>query len=256
MDFTNKIVLITGGTSGIGKAVAKEFAKIGAIVIALTVDQKEKAEAAIKEIGHKAKYIYCDVSNEKQVCDAINTVVKKYGKIDCAFNNAGIGPDGIRMPYQSLTEVVEKTWDVVVDINMKGVFLCLKYELKQMQKQGFGSIVNTSSIGGYKMATGFGAYGPSKAAVLALTELAALENAQYGIRVNVICPGPTKEIELTKNTLASNPKQEQMLTEHVIPMKKLASVKEVSNAVLWLCSDLSSHTTGQKIFIDGGMHIA
>lgn len=160
------------------------------------------------------------------------------------------------MPYESLTEISEKTWDLVVDVDMKGVFLCLKYELLQMQKQGFGTIVNTASIGGYKMAPGFAAYGPAKAAVIALTEMAALENAAFGIRVNAICPGPTMGTELTKNSLSTNPHEEAMLKEHVIPMKKLATTNEVVNAVLWLSSDQASHTTGQKIFIDGGMHIA
>lgn len=160
------------------------------------------------------------------------------------------------MPYESLTEISEKTWDLVVDVDMKGVFLCLKYELLQMQKQGFGAIVNTASIGGYKMAPGFAAYGPAKAAVIALTEMAALENATFGIRVNAICPGPTIGTELTKNSLSTNPHEEEMLKEHVIPMKKLATTQEVVNAVLWLSSKEASHTTGQKIFIDGGMHIA
>lgn len=256
MNFNDKIVVITGGTSGIGKTTAIEFAKRGATVIALTVDCQEIAKKAIEEIGNGAEYLTCDVSKSDQVKDAIDYIVGKYGRIDCAFNNAGIGPDGVRMPYESLTEISEKTWDLVVDVDMKGVFLCLKYELLQMQKQGYGAIVNTASIGGYKMAPGFAAYGPAKAGVLALTEMAAIENAKFGIRVNAICPGPTSGTELTKNTLSSDPKQEEILMEHVIPMKKFATPNEVSNAVLWLCSDYSTHTTGQKIFIDGGMHIA
>lgn len=252
----DKVVVITGGTSGIGKVTAIEMAKRGATVIALTVDRQEVAEQAIVEIGHNAKYIHCDVSSDEQVKNAIEQVVQQYGRIDCAFNNAGIGPDGVRMPYESLTEISEKTWDLVVDVDMKGVFLCLKYELIQMQKQGYGAIVNTASIGGYKMAPGFAAYGPAKAAVLALTEMAAIENAAFGIRVNAICPGPTSGTELTNNTITSDPDQLNVLKEHVIPMKKLATPLEVAQAVIWLCSDLSSHTTGQKIFIDGGMHIA
>ena len=228
MNFKDKVVVITGGTSGIGKQAAIEFSRKGAHVVAFTEDVKK----------------------------AIEEVVLKYGRLDCAFNNAGIGPDGVRMPYESLTEISEKTWDLVVDVDMKGVFLCLKYELLQMQKQGFGTIVDTASIGGYKMAPGFAAYGPAKAAVIALTEMAALENAAFGIRVNAICPGPTMGTELTKNSLSTNPHEEAMLKEHVIPMKKLATTQEVVNAVLWLSSEEASHTTGQKIFIDGGMHIA
>ena len=251
MNFKDKVVVITGGTSGIGKQTAIEFSRKGAHVVAFTVDKEEVCKQAIKEIGNDASYIHCDVSKK-----AIEEVVLKYGRLDCAFNNAGIGPDGVRMPYESLTEISEKTWDLVVDVDMKGVFLCLKYELLQMQKQGFGAIVNTASIGGYKMAPGFAAYGPAKAAVIALTEMAALENAAFGIRVNAICPGPTMGTELTKNSLSTNPHEEAMLKEHVIPMKKLATTQEVVNAVLWLSSDQASHTTGQKIFIDGGMHIA
>lgn len=256
MDFKDKIVIITGGTSGIGKNTAIEFSKRGAKVIALTLDRQEVCEKAIEEIGNGAEYIKCNVASHEDVKSAIEYVVNKYGRIDCAFNNAGIGPDGVRMPYESLTEISVETWDKVVDVDMKGVFLCLKYELLQMQKQGYGAIVNTASIGGYKMAPGFAAYGPAKAAVIALTEMAAIENAANGIRVNCICPGPTGGTELTKNTLASDPAQEEILKEHVIPMKKFATPTEVSNAVLYLCSDLASHTTGQKIFIDGGMHIA
>lgn len=256
MDFENKVVMITGGTSGIGKAAAIAYASQGAHVVALTVDKEEVVKQAIQEIGHDAFAIHCDVSSKANVESAVNTIVEKYGRIDIAFNNAGIGPDGVRMPYESLTEISEETWDKVVDVDMKGVFLCMKYELLQMQKQGFGAIVNTASIGGYKMAPGFAAYGPAKAGVLALTEMAALENAQYGIRVNAICPGPTGGTQLTKNSFDSDPGQENALVEHVIPMKKLATTDEVVNAVLYLSSDLATHTTGQKIFIDGGMHIA
>lgn len=256
MNFKEKVVIITGGTSGIGKQASLAFCKQGATVVALTVDREEVCQETKKEMGDHFDYIYCDVSKENDVKAAINEVVSKYGHIDCAFNNAGIGPDGVRMAYEKITEINEKTWDLVVDVDMKGVFLCLKYELLQMQKQGYGSIVNTASIGGYKMAPGFAAYGPAKAAVIALTEMAALESAAFGIRVNAICPGPTLGTQLTKNTLSTNPHEEEMLKEHVIPMKKLATTNEVVNAVLWLSSDEASHTTGQKIFIDGGMHIA
>lgn len=256
MDFEGKVVVITGGTSGIGKQAAIEYANNGAHVVALTVDKEEIVNKALEEIGHKSIAFHCDVSKSEDVKNALEKVVERYGKIDIAFNNAGIGPDGVRMPYESIVEIDEKTWDLVVDVDMKGVFLCLKYELMQMRKQGYGSIINTASIGGYKMAPGFAAYGPAKAGVIALTEMAALENAAYGIRVNAICPGPTAGTELTNNSFASAPGQEDGLKEHIIPMKKLATTNEVVNAVMFLSSDCASHTTGQKIFIDGGMHIA
>ena len=130
MNFKDKLVVITGGTSGIGKQAAIEFSRIGAHVVAFTVDKEEVCKEAIKEIGNDASYIHCDVSKEEDVKKAIEEVVLKYGRLDCAFNNAGIGPDGVRMPYESLTEISEKTWDLVVDVDMKGVFLCLKYKCK------------------------------------------------------------------------------------------------------------------------------
>lgn len=125
-----------------------------------------------------------------------------------------------------------------------------------MRKQGGGAIVNTASIGGLKMAPNFGAYGPSKAGVVALTQLAALENAKAGIRVNVVCPGPTLETDLMANTLATDPNEEKALREHVIPMGKLGHAIDVARAAVWLCSELSGHITGQSLSVDGGMHIA
>ena len=126
MNFKGKVVVITGGTSGIGKQAAIEFSRKGAHVVAFTVDKEEVCKEAIKEIGNDASYIHCDVSKEEDVKKAIEEVVLKYGRLDCAFNNAGIGPDGVRMPYESLTEISEKTWDLVVDVDMKGVFLCFR----------------------------------------------------------------------------------------------------------------------------------
>lgn len=252
----DKVVVISGGTSGIGKTTAQYLTQKGAIVVILSVDNEKVMQQAIEDIGNHVECMRCDVSNEKEVQVAFEKIIEKYGRIDCAFNNAGVGPDGVRIPYQSLTEVDEKTWDLIVNVDMKGVFICMKYELKQMQKQGYGSIVNTASIGGYRMAPHFGAYGPAKAGVIALTELGAIENAKYHIRVNAICPGPTADTQLTQNTILSHPEQETLFKEQIIPMGKLATSQEVANTVYWLLSDLSSHTTGQKIFIDGGMHIA
>jgi NAD(P)-dependent dehydrogenase (short-subunit alcohol dehydrogenase family) len=140
-------------------------------------------------------------------------------------------------------------------VNLKGVFFCLKHELIQMQKQGGGAIVNNASIGGLKMAPNFGAYGPSKAGVVALTKLAAMENAKAGIRVNVVCPGPTLGTDLMANTLSTDPGEEAALKEHVIPMGKLGQAQDVARAVVWLCSDMAGHTTGQTLSVDGGMHM-
>ena len=254
-EFDSQVVVITGGTSGIGKATAKKFIDEGATTVLLTADSKEIIDQALQELGEKAHAYILDVSNEQEVEKVFTQIVERFKKIDVAFNNAGIGPDGKRIPYQSLVEVETSTWDKIVDVDLKGVFLCMKWELAQMIKQGHGAIVNTSSIGGYKMAPGFNAYGVAKAGVIALGQMAAIENASKNIRVNTICPGPTQGTQLTNNSFSANPNEKEMLESHVIPMKKLGLVEEVAGAVLWLGSSKASHTTGQTLFIDGGMHI-
>lgn len=258
-DIQGKVVLITGGATGMGKATAREFASLGAKVIVTTGHSVEKGEAVARELreqGGDAIFLPCDISSEESVKACIDAIVKKYGRLDCAFNNAGVGPDGVRIPYGPLTEWSTENWDTVMDTNLRGLFFCLKHELIQMQKQGKGAIVNTASIGGLKMAPNFGAYGPSKAGVIALTRTAAIENAKCGIRVNVVCPGPTTGTQLMANTLATNPEEETLLREHVIPMGKLGTAEDVAHAVVWLCSDYAGHTTGQAFSIDGGMHIS
>ena len=257
-DIKDKVVLITGGASGMGRAAALEFASLGAKVIVTTahnIKGGEETVSLIKAREGDAVFIKCDVSREEDVIRTIEKGVEKFGRIDCAFNNAGIGPDGTRIPHLPLTEWNEENWDRIIDTNLKGVFFCLKHELRQMQKQGKGAIVNTASIGGLKMAPHFGAYGPSKSGVIAITRTAAIENARNNIRVNVVCPGPTDGTILMENTLTTNPEEEKLLTEHVIPMGKMGTVMDVARAVVWLCSDFSGHTTGQALCVDGGMHI-
>lgn len=258
-DIQGKVVLITGGATGMGRAAAREFAELGARVVVTTGHSLEKGEAvarALRENGGDAIFLPCDISDEESVKGCVEAVVAKYGRLDCAFNNAGVGPDGVKIPYGPLTQWSTENWDKVVNTNLRGLFFCLKYELLQMQKQGKGAIVNTASIGGLKMAPGFGAYGPSKAGVIALTRTAAMENAKNGIRVNVVCPGPTTGTELMANTLATDPNEEENLKNHVIPMGKLGTAEDVARAVVWLCSDYAGHTTGQALSVDGGMHMA
>lgn len=258
MNFQGKVVIVTGGATGMGRATARKFASLGAKVAVVTghnIAGAQNTVDLIKADGGEAAAFQCDVSNEAQVEAMVAAVVEKYGRIDCAFNNAGVGPDGVRIPFGPITEVTEQVWDTVVDTNLKGVFLCLKHELRQMQKQGGpAAIVNTSSIGGLRMAPGFGAYGPSKAGVVALTQLAARENAAAGIRVNVVCPGPTEGTVLMDNSKSTKPEGEEG-EKGVIPMGKMGTTEDVANAVVWLCSDAAGHTTGQSLSVDGGMHI-
>lgn len=256
-DMKGKVVIVTGGATGMGREAAKEFASVGARVAVVTGHNAaggRETVSQIRQAGGEAEFFQCDVTKEEQVQAMVEAVAAHYGRVDCAFNNAGVGPDGVRIPYGPLTELTEEIWDKVMNVNLKGLFFCLKHELLQMRKQGGGAIVNNASIGGLKMAPNFGAYGPSKAGVIALTKLAALENARAGIRVNVICPGPTTGTDLMNNTLATDPNEEKNLTEHVIPMGKLGTTQDIARAAVWLCSDFSGHITGQALSVDGGMH--
>jgi len=257
-DIQGKVVMITGAATGIGSAAAKEFALLGAKVVVTTGHNITGGQAVADDIiagGGEAVFLQCDVTDEESVKVCIDAVVRQYGRLDCAFNNAGVGPDGVRIPYVPITELSGEDWDLVMDTNLKGLLHCLKYELIQMQKQGKGAIVNTASIGGLKMAPNFGAYGASKAGVIALSRTAAIENAKSNIRINVVCPGPTTGTELMNNSLANNPDEENLLKEVVIPMGKLGTVEDVARAVVWLCSDSAGHTTGQALSVDGGMHM-
>ena len=253
--FQGKVALITGAASGIGRTAVLEFVKRGALVAAADVaDTSETVKTAIETGGNAASFT-CDVADEAQVKKLIEDVATKFGKLDIAFNCAGVGPDGVRFPYTELTETDADDWNKIIAVNLTGTFFCMKHELIQMQKQGFGAIVNTSSTGGHRFAPGFNAYGPSKGGVIALTEMAANENARRGIRVNAVCPGPTCGTQLMNNTLTSDEGAEDVLKNHVIPMGKFGRIEDVVEAVMWLASDSAGHTTGHSLFVDGGMHV-
>ena len=253
--FEGKAAIITGAASGIGRAAAVAFAERGALVAAVDIADAYGTVSAIRKSGGIAESFICDISDEIQVQKMIGDVIVVYGKIDVAFNCAGIGPDGVRLPYLPLTETSAEDWQKIIDVNLTGTFFCLKHELIQMQKQGFGSIVNMSSTGGDRFAPRFHAYGPSKAGVIALTEMAANENARLGIRVNCVCPGPTFGTQMMNNTLSSDSGMEEILIGSVIPMGKFGRMEDVVEAVMWLSSDLAAHTTGHSLFVDGGMHV-
>lgn len=256
-EFKGKVLFVTGAASGMGRAVAVRFGSLGCkvAVAARRPDAGEETVRMVKEAGGDAIFVSCDVSSDESVKAAIDTTVATFGSLDYAFNNAGCGADGAHIPFVPLTEVTEGDWDKVIDTNLKGVFHCLKYELIQMKKQGGGAIVNTASIGGLRMAPMFGAYGPSKAGVIAITQTAAVENAKAGIRVNVICPGPTEGTNLMADSVASGSQDTEFLLSHVIPMGKLGTTDDVADSVVYLCSSMSGHVTGMALPVCGGMQM-
>jgi NAD(P)-dependent dehydrogenase (short-subunit alcohol dehydrogenase family) len=244
-----KVALVTGGASGIGRATALTFVREGAkLVIAdMNADGGQQTVHMIQENGGEATFVQVDVSSATAVEAMISTTVETYGRLDCAHNNAGIGS----RPRVLLHELHEESWDRVLSINLKGVWLCMKYEITQMLKQGGGAIVNTASIMGLVGSwSRSGAYNASKHGVVGLTKTAALEYAQSGIRVNAVCPGYIRT-PLIEEALTSNPEMEaQIVARH--PVGRMGNPEEIAEAVVWLCSDAASFVTGHTMTVDGG----
>ena len=254
-EMQGKVALVTGAASGIGRVAAQLFAREGAKVVVTTdanVRGAEETVGLIREGGGDAVFVKCDVAKETDVEALVAKTVEVYGSLDYAFNNAGIGPDGVRVPVVFVADSPEEIWDRTMSVNLKGVFLCMKHEIRQMLRQGKGAIVNNASVGVFKPLPGFSAYAASKTGLVGLTKAAALEVAASGIRVNVVCPGPTLRTRLQDNLTSANP-QERERTLGVIPMQRLAEPEEVAEAVIWLCSDGASFVTGHVMPIDGGM---
>lgn len=242
----DKVALVTGGAMGIGKTTAQIFAREGARIVVVDIEAGggEETVRLIKEAGGDALFVKCDVTKAMEVKAAIKKTVDTYGRLDCAFNNAGIGIPG------TTVECSEEDWDRVLDVNLKGVWLCMKYELSQMLIQGGGVIVNTSSAGGLIGTPGIAAYTASKHGVVGLTRTAALEHVTAGIRVNAVCPGsvPTPMLDPVVN----HPEMKAML-ESKHPMGRFGTTEEIAEAVVWLCSDRASYVTGVAFPVDGGV---
>ena len=254
-EMRGKTAMVTGGASGIGRVAAVRFAKEGANVVVVTdanVDGAQETVAMIKQAGGEGTFIQCDVSCEDDVAALVEKTVTIYGSLDYAFNNAGIGPDGRRVPVVNIAEMSKDLWDRHLAVNLTGVFLCMKYEMRQMVRQKSGAIVNTSSIGAFKAVPGFGAYDATKSGLFGLTKAAALEGAADGIRVNVLCPGPTSRTLLMDYLTESQPKMKEKFKE-VVPMGRTADPEEMADTVLWFCSNAASFVTGQILSVDGGM---
>jgi NAD(P)-dependent dehydrogenase (short-subunit alcohol dehydrogenase family) len=244
-----KVAFVTGGASGIGRATALTFAREGAKLVVVDMNEEggQQTVHMITENGGEATFVEVDVTSASAVEAMISKTVETYGRLDCAHNNAGIA-GRIRAP---LHECSEDAWDQVLAINLKGVWLCMKYEIPQMLHQGSGAIVNTASIMGLVGSwSGTSAYNASKHGVVGLTKTAALEYATLGIRVNAVCPGYIWT-PLIENALLSRPAMEaQIVSRH--PVGRMGRPEEIAAAVVWLCSDAASFVTGHTMTVDGG----
>lgn len=244
--FEGKIALVTGGGSGIGRATALLFAREGAKCVIADVFEESGKETVrmIKEADGEGIFVKCDVSNAQDVEALINKTIETYGRLDYAHNNAAVVED------MGLTaDLTEELWDRTIDIDLKGVWLCMKYEITQMIKQGRGAIVNMTSGAAVKPALGACAYNAAKAGVLQLTRTAALEYAKAGIRINAVAPGATHTPGLER-ILAAIPEAEQMIKAS--PSGRMALPQEIGEAVVWLCSDAASYVIGSHLVVDGG----
>jgi len=243
-----KIALVTGGGSGIGRATALAFAREGAkVVIAdVVVAGGEETVRLIKAAGGEATFVKADVAKAAEVEALVKKAVETYGKLDCAFNNAGI--EGEIAPTADCTE---ENWHRVVDIDLKGVWLCMKYEIPHMLKQGSGAIVNTASVAGLVGFQGIPAYVAAKHGVNGLTKTAALEYAKSGIRVNAVCPGVI-QTPMVERAFRASPQFGEAAAA-LEPVGRLGKPEEIAEAVVWLCSDAASFVTGLPMAVDGGL---
>lgn len=246
--FSDKSVLVTGAAGGIGRAAAIAFARVGARVAVCDVDAAggEQTVAQIVQAGGEAVFIRADISQADQVENLVSSVVAKFGRLDCAFNNAGI-----EIEHLPLAEADEAVFDRIMSVNVKGVWLCMKYEIRQMLKQGGGAIVNTASVAGLVGAPLQPIYAASKHAVVGMTKTAAAEYGKAGIRINSVCPGIIRTPMLDR-ALEREPRREKSIVK-VHPIGRLGEAEEIANAALWLCSNAASFVTGHQLAVDGGL---
>lgn len=248
LNLNNKVAIVTGAAMGMGQATAELFAEAGAKVVVAdyNVEKGEAVAAGIKANGGEATFIQVDVSNEAQVKAMVEKTVEIYGRLDAAVNNAAITPDD-----KVIAEMDMEYYEKLMSVDLKGVVLCLKYELAQMEKQGNGAIVNTSSVSGVRPQPGTPAYIVAKHGVIGLTKSAAMDYSPKGIRVNTVVPGAI-DTPMLQGALEQFGLDPVAYAKQLSSLGRFAQAKEVAHANLWLVSDLSSYVTGATIPVDGG----
>lgn len=245
--FEHKSVIVTGAGSGIGRATALAFAAEGARLIVADVNQSsgEATTRRIRELGGEAEFVRTDVSRAADCAAMVDAALKRYGRLDIAFNNAGIN-----LAVAPIAEVSEEDWARILGVNLSGVFLCMKHEIPAMKRSGGGAIVNTASVGGVIGTAGVTAYCATKHGVVGLTKSAALDHIADGIRINAVCPGGTRTEMLAE--WFKDPAVEQRALAHT-PIGRMASPEEIARAVLFLASDDASFMVGHALLADGGL---
>lgn len=243
-----KVALVTGAATGIGLACAEAFARAGATVVMADINEPTDQAARLVQAGYAAVPYRCDVSDTKAVEEMIGWIVATYGRLDAAHNNAGI-----QTPQRPMAEITDEEFDRTVAVDLKGVWNCMRYEIRQMLRQGGGVIVNTSSQGGVTGFPGQAAYIACKHAVIGLTRTAAIDYAAQGIRINAVCPGVIRT-PMAEELLRRNPDLEQELVRD-IPAGRMGRPDEIAHAVLWLCSDDASFVDGHALLVDGAFSI-
>jgi NAD(P)-dependent dehydrogenase (short-subunit alcohol dehydrogenase family) len=251
LDYTGKVALVTGAAAGMGLATARAFAESGAAVVLSDIDERAVTSAAdaLVKAGHAALGVRCDVSDDVSVAALVERTLAEFGRLDAAFNNAGV-----MARISPVAETSADEWERVIGINLRGVWNCMRYELRVMQRQRSGVIVNNASVGALTGNPGIASYIAAKHGVIGLTRTAALEYVKYGIRVNAVNPGLI-DTQIARDVVSGDQQAYAELAENV-PIGRAGRPEEIASAVLWLCSPAASYVIGHGLTVDGGMTVA